>query len=93
MSLLSTSYKILSNVLLSKLSPYIDKIIGDHRFGFRRKGSTTEQVFLIHQRLEKKWEYNGTVHQLFTDFKKAHDTIRRVVLYNILRVWSTHEIS
>jgi hypothetical protein len=29
MSLLSTSYKILSSILLSKLSPYVDKIIGD----------------------------------------------------------------
>jgi hypothetical protein len=29
-SLLSTSYKILSNILLSKLIPYIDEIIGDH---------------------------------------------------------------
>jgi hypothetical protein len=29
-SLLSTSYKMLSNILLSRLSPYIDEIIGDH---------------------------------------------------------------
>jgi hypothetical protein len=33
-SLLSTSYKILSNILLSWLSPYIDEIIGDHQCGF-----------------------------------------------------------
>jgi hypothetical protein len=30
------------------------------------------------------WEYNGTVHQLFTDFKKAYDSVRREALYNIL---------
>jgi hypothetical protein len=29
-SLLSTSYKMLSNILLSGLSPYIDEIIADH---------------------------------------------------------------
>jgi hypothetical protein len=34
--------------------------------------------------LEKKWEYNGAVHQLFVDFKKAYDLVRREVLYNIL---------
>jgi hypothetical protein len=34
--------------------------------------------------VEKKWEYNGTVHQLFMDFKKAYDSVRREVLYNIL---------
>jgi hypothetical protein len=34
MSLPSTSYKILSTVLLSRLSPYTDEIIGDHQCGF-----------------------------------------------------------
>jgi hypothetical protein len=37
-----------------------------------------------HQILQQKWEYNGTVHQLFIDFKKAHDSVKRKVLYNIL---------
>ena len=34
--------------------------------------------------LEKEWEYNEAVHQLFIDFKKAYDSVRREVLYNIL---------
>jgi hypothetical protein len=29
-------------------------------------------------------EYNGTVHQLYIDYKKAYDSVRREVLYNIL---------
>jgi hypothetical protein len=29
-------------------------------------------------------EYNETVHQLFIDFKKAYDSVRREVLCNIL---------
>jgi hypothetical protein len=33
-SLPSTSYKILSNILLSKLGPYIDEIIRDYQCGF-----------------------------------------------------------
>jgi hypothetical protein len=33
-SLLSTSYKNLSNILLSRLSPYVDGIIRDHQCGF-----------------------------------------------------------
>jgi hypothetical protein len=48
-SLLSTSYKILSNILLSRLLPYADKIIGDHR----RNRSTTDQISYIHQILQK----------------------------------------
>jgi len=41
---------------------------------------------LIHtpQALEEKWEYNGTVHQLFIDYEKAYDLVRREVVYNIL---------
>jgi hypothetical protein len=29
-------------------------------------------------------EYNETVHQLFIDFKKGYDFVRREVLYSIL---------
>jgi hypothetical protein len=61
-SLLSTSYKILSNILLSGLILYADEIIGDHQCGFQRNRSATDQIFYIRQILEKKWEYNGTVH-------------------------------
>jgi sorting nexin-29 len=43
-----------------------------------------DQIFYIRQILEKKWEYNGTVYQLFVDFKKAYDSVKREVLYNIL---------
>jgi hypothetical protein len=32
--------------------------------------------------MEKKWEYNGTVHQLFIDIKKGYDSVRREVLYS-----------
>jgi hypothetical protein len=39
-------------------------------------------AFVIYWR--KKWEYNVTVHQLFIDFKKAKDSVRREVLYNIV---------
>jgi len=34
--------------------------------------------------LEKKWEYSESVHHLSVDFKKAFDSVRREVLYNIL---------
>jgi hypothetical protein len=50
-------YKISSNILLSRLS-YIDKIIWDHQCGIQHQQSTTDQIFCIHQTLERKWEYN-----------------------------------
>ena len=33
--LLSTMYKILSNILLSRLTAYAEEIIGDHQCGFQ----------------------------------------------------------
>jgi hypothetical protein len=83
-SLLSTSYKILSNILLARLNPYADEITRVHRCGFRRNRSTTVQIFYILQMLKKEWEHNGTVHHLFINFKKAYVSVWRKVLYNIL---------
>jgi hypothetical protein len=36
-------------------------------------------MFCIRQILEKKLEYNEAVHQLFINFKKAYDSVRREV--------------
>ena len=83
-TLLPTTYKILSSILLSRLTPHAEEIIGDHQFVFGRNRSTTDHLFCIRQMLEKKWEYNEVVHQLFIDFKKAYDSVRKEVLYNIL---------
>ena len=78
-------YTSLSNILLSRLAPYAEEIIEDHQCGFRRNRSTTDHVFRIRPILQKKWEYNEAVHQLFIDFMKAYDSIRReVFFYNIL---------
>jgi hypothetical protein len=76
-SLLLTAHKILSNILLARLTPFVNEVTGDHQCGFRRNRSTTDQIFYIRQILEKKWEYNGMVHQLFVDFKKACDSVKR----------------
>ena len=59
-------------------------LLYDHQCGFRRNRSTTDHLFCIRQMLGEKWEYNEAVHQLFIDFKKTYDSVRREVLYNIL---------
>jgi len=67
-SLLPTSYKILSNILLSRITPYANEIIGDYQCGFRRNRSTVNRTFRIRQILEMNWEYNKDVCQLFIEF-------------------------
>jgi hypothetical protein len=53
-SLLSTAYKSLSNILLSRLSSYEEELIGDHQCGFRRNRSSNDHVFCILQIPSKK---------------------------------------
>jgi len=60
-SLLPTTYKFFSNILLLRLIPYAKEIIGDHQCGFRSNRSTIDHIFCIRQILEKKWEYNEEV--------------------------------
>jgi hypothetical protein len=71
---------MLSNILLSRLTTYAE----DHQCGFWHNRSATNLIFCICQILEKKWEYNEAIHLLFIDFKKAYDSVRREVLYDIL---------
>ena len=92
-SLLPTTYKILSNILLSRLIPYAREIIGDHQCGFHCNRSTTDHISCICQILEKKWKHNESVHQLFIDFKNTYDSVRREALCNILIEFGIPQVS
>jgi hypothetical protein len=60
------------------------KLLGIISVGFDITDQLLIRFFCICQILQEKWEYNETVHQLFIDFKKAYDTVRRDVLCDIL---------
>ena len=82
-SILPTTYKLLSNILLSKLTRYAGKLLGIVNVDFEAAG----QLLIIYSafvKYLKKWEYDEAVHHLFIDFKKAYDSVRREVLCNIL---------
>jgi hypothetical protein len=48
------AYKILSNILLSRLAPYIDVISGGHLYEFRCSKAATDEMFFITQIKSKK---------------------------------------
>jgi len=83
-SLLTATYKLLSNILLSRLSVYAEEITGDLHCGFWRNRSATDHIILHLLNTWEEWEYNEAGHELFIDLKKAYDSVRREVLYNIL---------
>jgi len=84
MSLLLTTYKILSNILLSRLTPHAEEIAGDHLRGFLCNRSTTDHIFCIRQILGRTREHNAAVHNLFIDLKTAYDPAGREILYNTM---------
>jgi hypothetical protein len=53
-SLLTTAYKILSSILMARLTSYVDEGIADLHCGFCHNRSSTDQIFNIWQILEKK---------------------------------------
>jgi len=60
-SLLPITYKILSNILLSRSIQYTKEIIGDHQRDFRRNNSSIDHIFCFRQILEK----NGNTMKTF----------------------------
>ena len=70
MSVLQTTYKLVSSILFSRLTPHAEEIIGDHQCGFRRNRSASYHIFCIRQILEKKWEYNKAVHHFLQTSRK-----------------------
>jgi sorting nexin-29 len=80
-SLLNITYKILSNILFTRLSPYAENVIGDYQSGFQQVRSTVDQIFTVRQILEKCNEFNKETHHLFIDFKAAYDSVDRSNLY------------
>jgi hypothetical protein len=59
------------------------KLLGIISVDFDLTDQLLIRFFFIHQILEQKWEYDETVRQLFIDFKKACDSIRKEV-YSVL---------
>jgi hypothetical protein len=71
-SLLPTTYKHLSNILLSRLPPYREEIIGDYQCGFQRKNSTTDHIYFILQKKKK----NGNTMKLRISFYRFKSSLR-----------------
>jgi hypothetical protein len=89
-SLLNVTYKIFIQLVAERLEPYVEQILGDYQYGFCRGRSITDQIFCLKMVLEKSYEYNVDIHQLYIDYKQAYDSIKeRSVDRNYKRVWNT----
>jgi len=60
-SQLNTSYKVLSNVILNRLKPYAKEIMGEYQIDFTAGKSTTDQIHVIKQIMERSHEFDKDV--------------------------------
>ena len=81
----NAAHKILLNMILGKLKPYIEKVMGDYQNGFRDGRSVIDNIFALKIINEKLWKYNQSAQYLFIDFQKAYDCIHRDTLWKCMR--------
>jgi hypothetical protein len=83
----NTSYKILLNIILEKIKPYIEKDTGYYQNGFRDGRSKIDNIFALKIINKKLWEYNQSVQYLLKkiDIQKAYDSIHRDTLWKCMK--------
>ena len=84
-SLLNTAYTILATVINNRLKVYAEDLPSQEQNGFKRNRSTTDNIFIMRQILEKCYECNIEMHVLFIDFKPAFDSVDRQKIIQILQ--------
>ena len=73
-TILNTAYKIILNNWLSKT---VESKLSDVQSGFRPNRSTLDNIFIVRQTFEKCYEHNIDVHNMFIDYTRAFDSIKR----------------
>ena len=81
----NVAHKILSNIILGKFKPYIEKVMWDYQNGFRDGRSVIDNIFAFKIINEKLWEYNQSVQYLLMDFQKAYDSTHRETLWECMK--------
>ncbi|XP_063600314.1 uncharacterized protein LOC134776495 [Penaeus indicus] len=70
-------------IILNRLRPQTEAIIGEEQAEFRAGRSTTEQIFKLRILCENYLQHQQELYHISLDFKKAFDRVWRAV------VWAT----
>jgi hypothetical protein len=81
----NAAYKILSKIILEKIKPYIEKVMGDYKNGFKDGSSVIDNILALKIINKKLWEHNQSIQQLLIDFQKAYNNIHRDTLWECIK--------
>ena len=74
-SLFSVSFKLLEWVILSRINLYVQNVSPDTQAGFRPNRCTVDQVTLLTDIMENKFEHFRKLASAFINFTAAYDTV------------------
>lgn len=83
-TLLDTSYRVMSLVVVIQLEIYAKDIIGKYQCGYVREKLTTDHIFSLRQIMEKYYEYDKDLFMILIDFKQSYDHMNRPQLWTTL---------
>jgi hypothetical protein len=79
------SNTVFSNVLFTRLKPYVEEVTGSYQCGIREGKSTTDHIQALRQVLERTQEFKIHTLHLFIDIKPACDSIKRDKLLSAMQ--------
>ena len=74
---LNVAYKIFAIILNQRLVDIVEPMLGEYQSGFRPNRTTIENIFMIRQIIEKCYEHNIDIHNIFIDYSHAFDSIQK----------------
>lgn len=83
-SLIPHISKILMNIIKSRITPIIDRVLDETQFGFRKGRGTREAIFALRIISERMVEKKKKLYLCFIDYTKAFDRVNHVKLVEIM---------
>lgn len=83
-SILSCFGKILESIVCSRIQCYFKQHISIHQHGFVHARSTTTNLVTFIEEVVDAMDRGGQIHVIYTDFRKAFDTVPHCVLVSKL---------
>ncbi|RUS68624.1 hypothetical protein EGW08_023614 [Elysia chlorotica] len=90
-NLLSIPSKILSKIIIQRISEAVDQQLRNEQAGFRKGRGCCDQIFTLRNIIEQCTEWQRQLYINFVDFEKAFDSIHRDSLWRILRAYGIPE--
>lgn len=89
--LLSQMMKCFERILDRRIRDIMELQLGEEQFGFRSGKGTTDAIFIVRQRIERKLEFGQESYWGFLDLEKAYDKVHRAMIPPVLRQYQIPE--